>query len=240
LDEFPSQHPSNIAKNIYITNDEEIKEGDWFYVKTTNIYGGNIVAKCLDFGSYCWSEHILTDTTDEKGYHPSHCVKIILTTDPSLAPDVQAIDDEFLEWFVKNPSCEEVMVDKFISGRYFVTNPIIPKEEPKQENCCTPVGQIKRYVDCIGCDKKPKQELERGITITHVGEQEMRLVNIETYDTKVYTFKNKEGELYHVIKQDSFLNNLYPEYRFIGPDQKEVADDESINEIKTIMKGWKK
>jgi hypothetical protein len=86
----------------------------------------------------------------------------------------------------------------------------------------------------------PKQELERGITITHVGKQEMRLVNIETYDTKVYTFKNKEGELYHVIKQDSFLNNLYPEYRFIGPDQKEVADDESINEIKTIMKGWKK
>jgi len=29
---------------------------------------------------------------------------------------------------------------------------------PKQENCCTPEGQIKRYVDCIGCDKKPKQE----------------------------------------------------------------------------------
>jgi len=32
-------------------------------------------------------------------------------------------------------------------------------EEPKQENCCTPVGQIKRYIDCIGCDCKPKQEL---------------------------------------------------------------------------------
>jgi hypothetical protein len=28
----------------------------------------------------------------------------------------------------------------------------------KQENCCTPIGQIKRYVDCIGCDRKPKQE----------------------------------------------------------------------------------
>ena len=28
----------------------------------------------------------------------------------------------------------------------------------KQENCCTPIGQIKRYVDCKGCDKKPKQE----------------------------------------------------------------------------------
>ena len=31
-------------------------------------------------------------------------------------------------------------------------------EEPKQENCCTPEGQIKRYVDCKGCDRKPKQE----------------------------------------------------------------------------------
>jgi len=31
-------------------------------------------------------------------------------------------------------------------------------DEPKQENCCTPEGQIKRYVDCIGCDRKPKQE----------------------------------------------------------------------------------
>jgi hypothetical protein len=26
---------------------------------------------------------------------------------------VQAIDDEFLEWFVKNPSCEEVDVEHF-------------------------------------------------------------------------------------------------------------------------------
>jgi hypothetical protein len=32
------------------------------------------------------------------------------------------------------------------------------KEEPKQDNCCTPIGQIKRYVDCVGCDRNPKQE----------------------------------------------------------------------------------
>jgi hypothetical protein len=34
---------------------------------------------------------------------------------------------------------------------------IIPQEEPKQENCCTPANQIKRYVDCKGCDRKPKK-----------------------------------------------------------------------------------
>jgi hypothetical protein len=27
----------------------------------------------------------------------------------------------------------------------------------KKENCCTPAGQIKRYVDCVGCDRKPNQ-----------------------------------------------------------------------------------
>jgi flavorubredoxin len=37
--------------------------------------------------------------------------KIILTTDGDLIKDgVQSIDDEFLEWFVENPSCEEVEV----------------------------------------------------------------------------------------------------------------------------------
>ena len=98
-------------QHIYITNDEEIKEGDWFYVKTPNIYGGNVVARCLSFGKHCWSENILTATTDEKGYHASHCVKIIITTDQDLIKDgVQAIDDEFLEWFVKNPSCNRVEV----------------------------------------------------------------------------------------------------------------------------------
>jgi hypothetical protein len=48
--------------------------------------------------------------------------KIILTTDQDLIKDgVQAIDDEFLEWFVKNPSCEEVEIrkieDELISPR---------------------------------------------------------------------------------------------------------------------------
>jgi len=99
------------GQHIYITNDEEIKEGDWLYVKTTNIYGGNIIAKSLGNGNGCWSYNILTETTDEKGYHPSHCVKIILTDNEDLIKDgVQAIDDEFLEWFINNPNHESVKV----------------------------------------------------------------------------------------------------------------------------------
>jgi hypothetical protein len=61
--------------------------------------------------------------------------KIILTTDQYLIKDgVQAIDDEFLEWFVKNPSCEGVDVynDKSVGYEYDHYSIIIPKEEPKK------------------------------------------------------------------------------------------------------------
>ena len=29
--------------------------------------------------------------------------------------------------------------------------------EKKKHECCTPEGQIPRYVDCVGCDKKPME-----------------------------------------------------------------------------------
>jgi len=69
--------------------------------------------------------------------------EIIMTTDTDLIKDgVQAIDDEFLEWFVKNPSCEEVEVEellyKYVSdyqgNRLGFYKIIIPKEESKKES----------------------------------------------------------------------------------------------------------
>ena len=43
--------------------------------------------------------------------------KVILTTNALLIKyGVQAIDDEFLEWFVKNPSCESVDVNKICNN----------------------------------------------------------------------------------------------------------------------------
>jgi hypothetical protein len=78
------------------------------------------------------------------GFHLlSMAKKIILTTDQDLINDsVQAIDYEFLEWFVKNPSCEKVEViydkDAFPYGvetakGYGWYKIIIPQEEHKQE-----------------------------------------------------------------------------------------------------------
>jgi hypothetical protein len=70
------------------------------------------------------------------------CKKIILTTDQDLIKDgVQLIDHTFIEWFVKNPSCEyvEVSEDYFKPSNMVYginTSPykiIIPSEKPKQE-----------------------------------------------------------------------------------------------------------
>jgi hypothetical protein len=63
------------------------------------------------------------------------CKKIIMTTDQDLIKNgVQAIDDEFLEWFVKNPSCEDVEIN-WTMPAYNVKKEyrvVIPSEEPKQ------------------------------------------------------------------------------------------------------------
>jgi thiol-disulfide isomerase/thioredoxin len=90
-----------LNQQIYITTDEEIKEGDFFlYDETTIRYKTNGTE--YHGGDLC---HI----SGNRRYPVSESKKIILTTNP-LLDGVQAIDDEFLEWFVKNPSCEEVEV----------------------------------------------------------------------------------------------------------------------------------
>jgi hypothetical protein len=119
-----------INQNIYITNDEEIKEVDWVF----NFEYDYIV-------QYDSKKH------DDKFWYK----KIILTTDQDLIKDgVQPIDDEFLEWFVKNPNCGSVetiyglfnpmgrQVDPMNLGQnhsqcIWKHKIIIPKEEPKQE-----------------------------------------------------------------------------------------------------------
>jgi hypothetical protein len=120
-----------LQENIYVTSDEEIKESDFF------IYRCYKVCKCTGLSL---NKQILTDNEIAKhkdyGKPQGLSKKIILTTDQNLIKDgVQAIDDEFLEWFVKHPSCESVEVKPLLSnnGRaLFGYKIIIPKKEPKQ------------------------------------------------------------------------------------------------------------
>ena len=115
-------------QNIYITSDEEIKEG---FVLLPN----NKIVK-LPKVSIAPLNNFL------RCYSLSDCKKIILTTDIDLIVDgVQAIDDDCLEWFVKNPSCENIEVIKTFEDYTIVGGKsdeiyykiIIPKEEPKKE-----------------------------------------------------------------------------------------------------------
>jgi hypothetical protein len=106
-------------QNIYITNDEEIKEGDYVINNLDKLIGKSI-------------RELNSAEIKDREYS-----KIILTTDQDLIKDgVQPIDNEFLEWFVKNPSCKWVEVKPILSnnGRAFYGYKIIiPQEEPKQE-----------------------------------------------------------------------------------------------------------
>jgi hypothetical protein len=134
--------------NIYITSDEKPKVGDWC-ISTEGIWKNTIALV---------EEKPITDVWR----------KIILTTDQDLIKDgVQAIADTFLEWFVKNPSCESIEINEEPIFKSFETRfdsigyqykIIIPKEEPtpvwKQiiESC----GGEEEFMESAGL--KPKQE----------------------------------------------------------------------------------
>jgi hypothetical protein len=117
--------------HIYITSDEEIKEVDWYLDED------GFIAKCVD------AEFIKSRQEIDK------LKKIIITDNKDLIKDgVQKIENEFLEWFVKNSNCEFVEVNKtercINCGQEYCDNLqcrgfedinyykiIIPQEEPK-------------------------------------------------------------------------------------------------------------
>jgi hypothetical protein len=146
-----------IPQHIYITSNEDIKDGDWCLSKLNEV---------VRFG---------------KKFTASLYKKVILTTDQDLIKDgVHAIDDEFLVWFVKNPSCESVEVNYDVfekTGKISVWeyDIIIPQEEqctcklgePYNNACCKVHGSIPKekpkQIKCycghtITCDCEPLQE----------------------------------------------------------------------------------
>jgi hypothetical protein len=132
-------------QHIYITSDEEIKDGDWM------IRGNE--QPTLVTPNFFWDFGV-------------RYYKIILTTDQDLIEDgVQAIDDEFLEWFVNNPSCEFIQTKRLEDGQYF---------DYLEDNSV--IEGIYENYKIIIPQEEFKQEPERGITITHVGKQETKMI----------------------------------------------------------------
>jgi hypothetical protein len=110
---------------------------------------------------------------------------------------------------------------------------IIPQEEPKQENCCTPVGQIKRYVDCVGCDRKPKQEtlekysnglykqsLKDDVDLTFsdgvkLGAkwQAKRMYSEEEVGELVYKIMGEYANKKNIFFKGDLINNLFEQFK---------------------------
>jgi hypothetical protein len=136
--------------------------------------------------------------------------KIILTTDQDLIKDgVQSIDDEFLEWFVKNPSCERIEVEKFAincscenqTEAGFGDNKIyenstchernrcdieykiiIPKEEPKFEDSIKNSLSIMSIAnDMFGKKEEPKQENTAEYIDRHIVEAMVEVAKQKLY-----------------------------------------------------------
>jgi hypothetical protein len=167
--------------HIYITNDEEIKEGDWFVqVNTKKIIKHHPKNGLL----------LQPQSFDKKN---------ILTTDQDLIKDgVQAIDDEFLEWFVKNPSCEFVEtyslgVKNQLTGEsgHYKYEIIITQEEPKSScpKCRTTDFDNCHSIHCPMRKEEPKQE-----TLEEAAEKYCLINNIPTDQMIVKTDRSCEFE----------------------------------------------
>jgi len=149
--------------NIYITSDEEIKEGD----RVINLNSPYAHKELCRIDNQLELERYAKKTSN-------NCKKIILTTDQDLIADgVQDIDDEFLEWFVKNPGCEFVEVlyepknflDTKQGWEYLIVSKIL-KEEPTLEEEYLK-DELKKYegigVVVLNKPEEPKQETPKEI-----------------------------------------------------------------------------
>jgi hypothetical protein len=205
------------GQHIYITSDEEIKDRNWVY---------NIVSKTKFKASKQLIGLInnpnVTLTTNKK---------IILTTDPDLIKDdVQAIDDEFLEWFVKNPSCEFVEVQKWASlaecgYSYHIT---IPQEEPKpiHQQIIDLAGGEERCKELLGI--KPKQEIDMSKYISGIDPYDTQETLEEAAET-LYPINNTGG-MFMPNKEE--VKNIYRQEGFIAGVKSDAARDYWFEQVK--------
>jgi hypothetical protein len=165
----------NQNQHIYITSDEEIKEGDWI------IWNKKIV-KAINTAYYS-------------------AKKIILTTDQDLIKDgVQAIGDEFIELFVKNLNCESIEVCKnpfYEESNYEHYKIIIPQEEPKQETLEEALNSEIKLVHDVVRNKDFDLGFQTG-GIFGAKWQADRMYSEEEVDTLLEMLKRSIAEINHI------------------------------------------
>ena len=180
--------------NIYITSDEKPKKGEWVLFTVNDI---TEIVKVTTIINNAF------ETKQGFGYGLEYCKKIILTTDQDLIKDgIQAIDDEFLEWFVKNPSCNYVGITpnwEFLGDEYrhggestLVYYPIIPKEEPKEKSLEEAIGKLYPLTGEVGIDHRNYLRKEGFIEgVKYQAEQDKNKYSEEEVDVLIHELINK-------------------------------------------------
>jgi hypothetical protein len=191
--DFTNQH-------IYITSDEEIKEGDWFYAKYSS--SKYPIYKCKN--TKCYWELKESKIIGRK---------IILTTDQDLIKDgVQSIIDEFLEWFVSKANDSGKPIDivevEMNQGRYFdyggnvhIANAykiIIPYEEPKQrlekyserfDNDDSPIGNPETWGKRVLTEEDIFNKRDIDAVTDYIGKETSKQETLEEVDEIITTTK---------------------------------------------------
>ena len=201
-----------INGNIYITSDEEITE----FQNNIWVYNNGKV--------WLWQNTMALISNNKPR-------KIILTTDQDLIKDgVQSIDDTFLEWFVKNPSCEEVEVELFPKFSNKLYGIILPKEEPKQE--------IMKNI--LGTEENLELFNENGIKIYEYFKYPFGYSEEFTYDSNgnVLTLKNSKGYSYEYTRDSNGNELTYKDSDGVsrGFDIPEYTTEEVYNLLEQSMK----
>lgn len=210
-------------QNMYITSDEEIKKGDWcLYNKNHNSINPN------------W-ELVKCGVIEREEMHPISdgrlllwMTKIVLTTDQNLIKDgVQSIPDDFLEWFVKNPTCESVNIKNILQTRWGTEWHDLPNQSEGRE----PDG-IYRKIYKIILPNGEDHFLERGITIIDVSRQKLGGHHSDLLKPVGEKLSNK---IYSEEDLETLLNTILQK----AYDSGEMFDVVSSYDIKKVFEEFK-
>ena len=183
--ELKYSHSRN-KQNLYITNKEEIKD-------------------C--FALTDLDKIVKVDRYNEELWHNHNCKKIILTTDLDLINDgVKAIDDTFIEWFLKNQNCEYVKIfnSKWVLGGEIKEfyKIIIPQEEPKKEI----IKELNNPKFQNLKNKNMKKEKKVNYKVFKCGK---KITTTSTYDTALYLAKKFECTVFSKKNGENLLMQTF-------------------------------
>jgi hypothetical protein len=204
-------------QHIYITSDEEIKEGDYVYDSKDNVI--RYVKKYLKDD---WIK------------------KIILTTDQDLIKDgVQAIDDEFLEWFVQNPSCEEVEIKtEYLGSKCLKCGFIENHDEVNTEYCpkCknTTYEHLYNHNKIIIPKEEPKQETLEEAAARHFNKEDLvEGVNIQ-YVLQCAFIQGANWQAKRMYSEEEMIDFAFNTYCYISKIMNVPFNQISENKLHAI------